>query len=92
MRYSVNLDALQRQIEETNSANARLVEEIRNLRCVMLEAAASISPVEEPELFARLIGKPEYFVTNDVNPYPEHDGDVGEQYLVFLSYEANKND
>ena len=72
--------------------NSNLIQEIRNLRCTMLEAASSISPVEEPELFARLIGKPECFVTGDFNPYPEHDDDVSEQYLIFLNHEVIKND
>lgn len=90
MRYSVNIEDLYNQIDELHRSNKSLVNEITNLRCVMVEAASSISPVEEPELFARLIGNPEYFVNTDYNPYSEHDDHVAEQYLNFLVYEAKR--
>ena len=91
MRYSVNIEDLQRQINQLQEANNRLLIEIRNLRCVMVEAATSISPVEEPTLFSQLSGIPEQFVTNDNNPYPEHENHVSEQYLAVMTYEAQKN-
>ena len=91
MRYSVNIDDLQRQVNELQQANNRLLIEIQNLRCVMVEAATSISPVEEPALFSQLSGNPEHFVTNDNNPYPEHENHVSEQYLTVITYEAQKN-
>lgn len=91
MRYSVNIDDLQRQVNELQQANNRLLIEIQNLRCVMVEAATSISPVEEPTLFSQLSGNPECFVTNDNNPYPEHENHVNEQYLAVVTYEAQKN-
>lgn len=91
MRYSVSIDDLQRQVNELQQANNRLLIEIQNLRCVMVEAATSISPVEEPALFSQLSGNPEHFVTNDNNPYPEHENHVSEQYLTVITYEAQKN-
>jgi hypothetical protein len=91
MRYSVNIEDLQRQVNELQEVNNRLLNEIRSLRCVMVEAATSISPVEEPALFSHLSGNPEHFVTNDNNPYPEHENHVNEQYLTVMTYEAQKN-
>lgn len=91
MRYIVDKEQLLNELEKTVDQNRRLVEEIRNLRCLLVEAASSISPIEEPVLFAQLTGNPEYFVTDDYNPYPEHDDHVSAQYLDFLSYEAQKN-
>ena len=91
MRYSVNIDDLQRQVNELQEVNNRLLIEIQNLRCVMVEAATSISPVDEPTLFSQLSGNPEHFVTSDNNPYPEHENHVNEQYLSVVTYEAQKN-
>lgn len=91
MRYSVNIEDLQRQINQLQELNNRLLNEIRNLRCVMVEAATSISPVEEPTLFSQLSGNPEHFITSDINPYPEHENHVSEQYLGVMTYEAQKN-
>lgn len=91
MRYSVNIEDLQRQVNELQELNNRLLNEIRCLRCVMVEAATSISPVEEPILFSQLSGNPDHFVVNDINPYPEHENHVNEQYLTYMTYEAQKN-
>lgn len=66
--------------------NLRLAKEIRHLRCVMLEAAQSINPIHDPELFAQLTGHPEHFVTDESNPYPEHDDQVSDQNLAFLTW------
>jgi len=90
MRYSVNIEDLYRDIDELRQSNETLNTEIRNLRCIMVEAASSIKPAHEPELFSRLTGNGEYFVSGDYNPYPEHDDHVGEQYLNFLVSEAKK--
>jgi len=90
MRYAVNIEDLYREIDILRQSNETLNTEIRNLRCVMVEAASSINPAREPELFSRLTGNSEYFVSGDYNPYPEHDDHVGEQYLNFLVSEAKK--
>jgi regulator of replication initiation timing len=91
MLYSVNIEELQRQVSELLEANNRLITEIQHLRCVMVEAATSVSPVDEPTLFSQLSGNPECFVTSDNNPYPEHENHVNEQYLSVVTYEAQKN-
>lgn len=91
MRYSVNIQDLQRQINQLQEVNNRLLNEIRNLRCVMVEAATSINPSVESLLFDQLTGEPEHFVTGDQNPYPEHDDHVSDQYISVMTYEAQKN-
>lgn len=91
MRYSVSIEILQDQVDKLQEENRRLVEEIRNLRCLMVEAATSISPAQEPVLFAQLSGRTEHFITWEYNPYPEHDDYVGEQYLNYLSSFSQKN-
>lgn len=91
MRYTVDKEDLWNELERTVENNRLLVQEIRNLRCLLVEAATSVSPIEEPVLFAQLTGEPDYFVTGDYNPYPEHDDHVSDQYLSFLTYEATKN-
>lgn len=98
MRYVSSIDhdpidvelRLKAKIAELLDENRRLVEEIRALRCTMVEAAASINPTYEPVLFAYLSGKPKYFVTYDNNPYPEHDDHVSKQYTDFLTRGAQK--
>lgn len=96
MRFVTSIDPiateiqLQKKIDMLLDENRRLVEEIRNLRCVMVEAAASINPAQEPTLFAYLSGKEDHFVSHDINPYPEHDEHVSEQYMDFLTREAQK--
>lgn len=52
----------------------------------MLEAAHSINPAHDPELFGRLTGRPDSFVTDESNPYPEHDDQVSDQNLAFLTW------
>lgn len=96
MRFATPTDpvdneiALNIKIAKLEEENRRLVEEIRNLRCLMVEAAGSISPVYEPLLFAQLTGEPTNFISADANPYPEHDNHVSDQYMAFLSHEAQK--
>lgn len=90
MRYSVSVETLNAENEKLREENRRLVEEIRALRCVMVEAAASINPTYEPILFAHLSGKPDHFVSHDNNPYPEHDDHVSAQYMDYLTSEAQK--
>lgn len=65
--------------------NVRLTNEIRYLRCVMVEAAGSINPTHEPTLFNRLTGALGYFVDERCNPYPEHDDHVSDQYMRELT-------
>jgi hypothetical protein len=77
--FNDNLDALYRD-------NMRLSREIRHLRCVMLEAAQSINPAHDRELFAQLVGAPDHFVTDEHNPYPEHEDQVSDQNLAFLTW------
>ena len=91
MRYSVNIQDLQNQVDKLQEENRKLREEVRNLRCVMMEAASSISPTQEPILFGQLSGQPDHFITSERNPYPEHDDFVIEQRLVFLSRAAKNN-
>lgn len=98
MRYASSIDhdpievelRLKEKISDLLDENRRLVEEIRALRCTMVEAASSINPKYEPKLFAHLSGKPNHFVTYDNNPYPEHDDHVSAQYMDFLTREAQK--
>ena len=96
MRFATSTDPIETEmqlrtkIERLEDENRRLVEEIRALRCVMVEAAASINPAYEPILFAHLSGKPDHFVSHDNNPYPEHDDHVSAQYMDFLTSEAQK--
>ena len=65
--------------------NSGLIQEIRNLRCTMLEAANHVNIIEEPLLFKRLISDPTEFITHEKNPYPEHDDIISEQYLKVLT-------
>lgn len=74
-----------RECEILREENAKLISEIRNLRCVMVEAAASINPTEEPTLFSQLTGSRGYFIDDRNNPYPEHARHVSEQYLRALT-------
>lgn len=69
--------------------NEQLVKEIRNLRCVMVEAAGSINPSAEPVLFSQLMGSGQYFVDDRCNPYPEHDDLVSDQYMAALAVVAD---
>ena len=56
----------------------------------MLEAAHSINPAHDPELFGRLTGRPDSFVTDESNPYPEHDDEVSDQHLAHLTWCAHQ--
>lgn len=58
----------------------------------MLEAAHSINPAHDPELFARLTGRPDSFVTDENNPYQEHDDEVSDQHLAYLTWLARQSD
>lgn len=74
----------QLEYERVHKQNVQLVAEIRNLRCVMVEAASSINPAEEPILFKQLTGAHGFFVEDRCNPYPEHDGHVSGQYMAAI--------
>lgn len=89
--HSESTESMQLKFDLLYEENRKLVEEIRNLRCAMVEAAASINPSSEPVLFAQLSGQPNHFITSDYNPYPEHDDYVSEQYTNFLSNICQKN-
>lgn len=78
--------SLDDKLDELYRDNLRLSREIRHLRCVMIEAAQSINPTHDPELFAQLTGQSEHFVTDEHNPYPEHDDQVSDQNLAFLTW------
>lgn len=73
------------EYEQVQQQNVLLSKEIRNLRCVMVEAASSIDPTEEPVLFKQLTGQPGFFVDERSNPYPEHDAHVSSQYMDELT-------
>jgi len=74
-----------KKYEKLLKENENLVQEIRNLRCTMLEAANHINIIDDPILFKRLISDANSFVTHEKNPYPEHNDVISEQYLLFLS-------
>lgn len=73
------------EFERLLEENSRLVREIRHLRCVMVEAAGSIDPSQEPILFKHLIGYRDHFVDESHNPYPEQDDHVSDQYMTALT-------
>lgn len=75
----------QREFEILREENARLIKEIRNLRCAMVEAASSINPAEEMSLFNQLTGSRGHFIDDLYNPYPEHERHVSEQYMRQLT-------
>lgn len=75
----------QLEYERLYKQNDLLVKEIRNLRCVMVEAAGSINPSVEPVLFSQLMGAGQFFVDDRCNPYPEHDDHVSDQYMAALT-------
>jgi hypothetical protein len=64
--------------------NRQLVEEIRHLRCTMIEAGLVLGPGIDPILYRRLMGDREYFVDGRYNPYPNHDDLVSSQYLTAM--------
>lgn len=84
MRYDYSVEDLMKQNEKILKQNSNLIQEIRNLRCAMIEAATCINPTYEPELFKYLISESSHFITHKVNPYPEHDDMLSDQYLKFL--------
>jgi len=85
LRLTRELERVKRERDELFSGSSRLIQEIRHLRCVMVEAASSIDATVEPHLFMQLTGDPEFFIHEDRNPYPEHDDHVSDQYAAFLS-------
>lgn len=75
----------QRECSMLLEENARLLQEIRHLRCVMVEAACSVDPSGEPVLFKHLTGDHDHFVDHHHNPYPDHDDHVSDQYMRALT-------
>lgn len=85
LRLLGDLEKVKRERDELFAGSNRLIREIRHLRCAMVEAASSIDATLEPHLFMQLTGDPEFFIHDSVNPYPEHDDHVSDQYAAFLS-------
>jgi hypothetical protein len=75
----------QLEFERLFEENSRLVQEIRHLRCAMVEAACSIDPSCESKLFKQLTGERDHFIDERCNPYPEHDDHVSGQYMAALT-------
>ena len=73
------------EYERVHQQNLSLTKEIRHLRCVMVEAASSINPAEEPILFKQLTGERGFLIDDRCNPYPEHDEHVTSQYMSELT-------
>ena len=75
----------QLEYERVQQQNTLLAKEIRNLRCVMVEAASSINPTEESILFKQLTGEYGFLIDDRCNPYPEHNSHVSGQYMTELT-------